>query len=178
MQTTISFRDSIFGKQIKVPLNPPGSAPTSIDARIPAGVHDGSRIKLKGRGGPGPAGPGDLYITVNVVPHPLFTRNGNDLAMTLPVTFTEATLGADISVPTLSDESVKVRLTPGTPTGRVLRLKGRGVQHGNKTGDLLVKIEVQVPQRVDGKAKAALEAFADATKDFDPRQDLATKARA
>ena len=100
--------------------------------------------------------------------------------MTLPVSFAEAALGADIAVPTLNGEEVKVRLAPGTPNGKVLRLKGRGITRNHHTGDLLITIEVVVPQRVDGKAKKALEEFADVMKDDDAklRADLAQKARA
>ena len=98
--------------------------------------------------------------------------------MSLPVTFTEAALGADIKVPTLDGDEVTLRIAPGTPNGRTLRVKGRGIKSSKGNGDLLVTVEIQVPQRVDGKAKQALEEFAAATKDFDPRSDLAQKARA
>ena len=159
-------------------MNPPGSSPTTITTRVPAGINDGAKIKLKGRGAPGQAGPGDLYVVINVVPHPLFTRKGENLHMTLPVTFTEAALGADISVPTISGDEVTVRIAPGTPNGRTLRVKGRGIKKGHVMGDLMITIEVQVPQRVDGKAKEALLKFAEATKEYDPREELAQRARA
>lgn len=177
-ETTISFRDSIFGTEIDLKLAPQGSTPTKVTTRIPAGIKDGAKIKLKGRGMPGQAGPGDLYITVNVVKHPIFTRNELNLLLTLPVTFTEASLGADIKVPTLEGDEVTLRISAGTPSGRTLRVKGRGIKSSKGVGDLLVTIEVQVPQRVDGKAKEALEAFAKATNDFDPRADLSQKAKA
>ena len=106
-QTTISFRDSIYGCEITIRT---GSEPFST--RIPAGIKDGAKIKLKGRGAPGEGGPGDLFVIVNVTPHPLFKREENNLLMTLPVTFTEAALGADIPVPTMSGEEVKVRFRP------------------------------------------------------------------
>ena len=98
--------------------------------------------------------------------------------MSLPVSFAEAALGADISVPTLSGEAVKVRLAPGTPNGKVLRVKGRGITHNHATGDLLITIVIQVPQRLDAKAKKALEDFATATAEEDPRIDLIQKAKA
>ena len=98
--------------------------------------------------------------------------------MVLPVTFSEAALGADIAVPTLDGEEVKVRLAPGTANGKTLRLKGRGVARNHHTGDLLVTIAVQIPQRLDPKAKQALEDFAAATQDENVRQDLAQRARA
>ena len=146
--------------------------------RIPAGVNDGAKVRVKGRGGPGEAGPGDLYVLVNVIPHPVFTRKNENLHITVPVSFTEVALGADISVPTIDGDEVKVRLAPGTQNGKTLRVKGRGVKRGVNAGDLLVTIEVQVPQRVDGKAKKALEDFAAATKGEDLRSEFMQRARA
>ena len=172
-ETTISFRDSINGREINLRVNG-----NTINARVPAGIKDGAKIKLKGRGENGPAGPGDLYIIVHVTKHPVYTRDGENLLMTLPVTFAEAALGADISVPTLSGEEVKVRLAPGTQNGKVLRLKGRGVSRNHASGDMLITVEVQVPQRIDGKAKKALEEFAEETKDQSPRVDLLERSRA
>jgi molecular chaperone DnaJ len=176
--TTISFRDSIFGTELDLKLALQGGKANSVTTRIPGGINDGAKIKLKGRGGTGPAGPGDLFVTVNVVKHPVFSRNELNLLMALPVTFTEAALGADIKVPTLDGDEVTVRIAPGTPSGRTLRVKSRGVKTARGTGDLLITVEIQVPQRVDGKAKEALEAFAKATEEFNPRSDLAQKARA
>ena len=176
--TTISFRDSIFGTELDLKLAPQGGKANSVTTRIPSGINDGAKIKLKGRGGNGPAGPGDLFVTVNVVKHPVFSRNELNLLMSLPVTFTEAALGADIKVPTIDGDEVTVRIAPGTPSGRTLRVKSRGVKTARGTGDLLITVEVQVPQRVDGKAKEALEAFAKATEEFNPRIDLAQRARA
>ena len=176
--TTISFRDSIFGTELDLKLAPQGGKANSVTTRIPGGINDGAKIKLKGRGGSGPAGPGDLFVTVNVVKHPVFSRNELNLLMSLPVTFTEAALGADIKVPTIDGDEVTVRIAPGTPSGRTLRIKSRGVKTARGTGDLLITVEVQVPQRVDGKAKEALEAFAKATEEFNPRIDLAQRARA
>jgi len=172
-ETTISFRDSINGREINLRVNG-----NTINARVPAGIKDGAKIKLKGRGENSPAGPGDLYIIVHVTKHPVYTRDGENLLMTLPVTFAEAALGADISVPTLSGEEVKVRLAPGTQNGKVLRLKGRGVSRNHASGDMLITVEVQVPQRIDGKAKKALEEFAEETKDQSPRVDLLERSRA
>jgi molecular chaperone DnaJ len=172
-ETTISFRDSIFGREINLRLSD-----ETVTTRVPAGIKDGAKIKLKGRGAPGQAGPGDLFITINVTKHPVYTRDGDNLIMTLPVTFDEAALGADISVPTLQGEEVKVRLAPGTSNGKVLRLKGRGVTRNHATGDLLITIEVTVPQRLDAKAKKALEEFAEATSSESPRKDIFERARA
>ena len=172
-ETTISFRDSIFGREINLRIND-----QTITTRVPAGVKDGAKIKLKGRGSPGQAGPGDLFIIIHVTKHPVFTRDANNLSMNLPVTFTEAALGADISVPTLNGEDVTVRLAAGTQNGKVLRVKGRGVTKDFQTGDLLITVEVQVPQRLDGKAKSALESFAELTQNDSPRQHLKERAGA
>jgi molecular chaperone DnaJ len=167
---TISFRDSIFGKEVDIKPN--------LTVRIPAGISDSGKVRVKGRGEPGEAGPGDLYVIVNVVPHPVFSRKGENIHVTVPVTFTEAALGADIPVPTLEGDEVKVRIAPGTPNGKTFRVKGRGVKKGVNAGDLMVSIEVQVPQRVDGNAKKALEDFATATKSEDVRSEFIQHSRA
>ena len=172
-ETTISFRDSIFGREINLRVND-----QTITTRVPVGIKDGAKIKLKGRGASGQGGPGDLFIIIHVTTHPVFTRDANNLLMTLPVTFTEAALGADIAVPTLSGEDVTVRLAPGTQNGKVLRVKGRGVTKDFQSGDLLITVEVQVPQRLDSKAKSALQEFADLTKGDSPREHLKERAGA
>ena len=177
-EVSISFRDSLFGKEVDLRLSGERSSPQTITVRIPAGVNDGAKVRVKGRGGPGEAGPGDLYVLVNVVPHPIFSRKGENLHISVPVSFTEAALGADISVPTIEGDEVKVRLAPGTQNGKTLRVKGRGVKKGVNAGDLMVTIEVQVPQRVDGKAKKALEDFVAATQGEDLRSEFMQRARA
>jgi molecular chaperone DnaJ len=176
-ESTISFKESIYGTTLELKLALDGKNAENITARVPAGVKDGVKIRVRGRGAPGEAGPGDLFILLTVTPHPIFSRNGENLTITLPVTFVEATLGADIKVPTLSGDDVTVRLAPGTPTGRVLRVKGRGITKGTSTGDLLVTIDVQIPQRVDGEALEALKKFADLTKSEDIRKDFEAKAK-
>ena len=177
-EISISFRDALFGKEVDLRLSGQGSAPSAITVRIPAGVSDGAKVRVKGRGGSGEAGPGDLFVLVNVIPHPIFTRKGENLHISLPVSFSEAALGADISVLTIEGDEVKLRLASGTQNGKTLRVKGRGVKKGVNAGDLIVMIEVQVPQRVDGKAKKALEDFAAATKDEDFRSEFMQRARA
>jgi len=176
-EASILFKDSIYGTELNLRLQPQGSAAMNITTRVPAGIKDGAKIKIKGRGAPGAAGPGDLYVTVHVTPHPIFSRKDENIHLSLPVTFAEATLGADIKVPTLEGDEVTVRIAPGTPSGRTLRVKGRGVKKGSTTGDLMITIDVRVPQRVDGAAKKAIEEFAQATKEFDPRAELNAKAR-
>lgn len=176
-EASISFKDSIYGTELNLRLSPSGSAPTSITTRVPAGIKDGAKIKIKGRGAPGAAGPGDLYVLVHVTPHPIFSRKDENIHLTLPITFSEAALGADISIPTLDGDEVTVRIAPGTPSGRTLRVKGRGVKKGSSVGDLMIILDVRIPQRVDGEAKRAIEEFANATKDFNPRAELNTKAK-
>jgi molecular chaperone DnaJ len=176
-EASISFKDSIYGTELNLRLQPQGSVAMNITTRVPAGIKDGAKIKIKGRGAPGAAGPGDLYVTVHVTPHPIFSRKDENIHLSLPVTFAEAVLGADIKVPTLQGDEVTVRIAPGTPSGRTLRVKGRGVKKGSITGDLMITIDVRVPQRVDGAAKKAIEEFAQATKEFDPRAELNAKAR-
>ena len=137
---------------------------------------DGAKIRVKGKGAPGEAGPGDLFIYLHVKPHPVFGRKGENLTMTLPITFAEAALGADVKIPTLEGQEVTVRIAPGTPTGRTLRVKGRGITKGHHTGDLLVTVEVQVPRRAEGKAEAAIKAFAEATAQEDVRKEFREQA--
>ena len=146
--------------------------PRQVKVRVPAGVADGQRIRLKGRGGAGQNGgpSGDLYVVVRVDPHELFGRKGKHLTLTAPVTYPEATLGATVTVPTL-DEPVTLRVPPGTRSGRTFRVKGRGVPAAGGAGDLLVTVEVAVPQRLSDAEREALEALAAATTES-PRRHL------
>ena len=143
-----------------------------LTTRIPAGVSDGQRIKLAGKGEPGPGGgpAGDLFVVVHVSGHDLFGRNGDNLTLSVPVTFPELALGTTLTVPTLAG-SVRLRVPPGTTNGRKFRVKGAGVQRKDAAGDLIVTVEVSVPQRLSSEAKAALEAFAKAS-DADPREAI------
>ncbi len=176
-ESAITFKESVFGTTLDLKLNTDGNGPQNISARVPAGVNDGAKIRVKGKGAPGEAGPGDLFIQLQVKPHPIFSRKGENLVLTLPVTFAEAALGADIKVPTLAGDDVTVRLAAGTPTGRVLRVKGRGIKKGAIIGDLLVTIEVQVPRKAEGKAQEAIKAFAAATAHEDVRAEFISKAK-
>jgi molecular chaperone DnaJ len=175
-ESTITFKESVFGTTLELKLSTDGGKPQTITARVPAGVNDGAKIRVKGKGAPGEAGPGDLFIMLHVKPHPIFSRKAENIVMTLPVTFVEATLGADIKVPTLDGEEVTVRLAPGTPNGRTLRVKGRGIKKGSISGDLLATIDVQVPQKVEGEAAEALKKFAEATSAHNVRLELNAKA--
>jgi len=139
----------------------------TINVRFPAGVADGQRIRLSGRGEPGERGgpAGDLYVQVKVRPDELFGRAGDDLTLTVPITFAESVLGADLKVPTL-DGVVTLRVPPGTPSGRTLRARGKGVvRRDGHAGDLLVTVEVQVPEgtSITNEARDALEKFAKLT---------------
>jgi len=144
----------------------------TITVRVPAGVRDGAKLRIAGKGTSGTRGgpAGDLFVTVRVGAHELFGRSGDDLTLTLPITFAEATLGATVRVPTLAG-SVGVKITPGTPSGRTLRVRGRGVSKKSSAGDLLVTVEVAVPQKLSADAREALEKYAAAQPD-DPRPHI------
>lgn len=147
---------------------------STLNVRIPPGVADGQRVRLAGRGVPGERGgpAGDLLVTVHVTPHPTIGRRDDDLTITVPVTFAEAALGTQVKVPTL-DGPVTVKVPPGTSSGRTLRVRGRGVKRKDGgAGDLLVTVQVAVPQRLSADAKAALETYAAATAGDDPRAHL------
>jgi molecular chaperone DnaJ len=175
-EATITFKEAAFGTTLELRLSADGGPSQNISARVPAGVNDGAKIRVKGKGSKGEAGPGDLFILLHVKPHTIFSRKGENIALTVPVTFTEATLGGDIKVPTLAGDEVTLRIAPGTSNGRVLRVKGRGITKGTTVGDLLVTIEVQVPQRVEGEALEALKKYAEATADQEVRKEFNTKA--
>ncbi|MFI8632809.1 DnaJ C-terminal domain-containing protein [Microbacterium sp. NPDC077663] len=174
-RTTLDFTTAVKGDTITLQ----GEDGKPIKVKIPAGVSDGQKIKLRRRGRPSPDGgeAGDIVLTVGVRPHPVFTREGLNLRIHVPVTFTEAALGATIEVPTLGGDVVKLRVAPGTPSGRVLRVKGRGVQTTKGTGDLLAEVQVAVPTHLDGPAREALERFHELEPKENPRADLMAKAR-
>ncbi|MGI8576972.1 MAG: molecular chaperone DnaJ [Nocardioidaceae bacterium] len=155
-----------------------GTSTRTIQARIPAGVKDGQKIRLRGKGAPGEHGgpDGDLYVTVHVKAHPLFGRKGDNLTLTVPVRFDEAALGASIAVPTVTGQSVTLKLPEGTPNGRTFRVKGRGAtrRDGSK-GDLLVTVDVQTPQQLDDASRAAIEALRVAAGGQNPREGLQSR---
>ena len=143
-----------------------GTSARTIQARIPAGVRDGQKIRLKGKGSPGENGgpAGDLFVTVKVRPHRVFGRSGDNLTLTVPVSFDEAALGAEVKVPTLTGSSVTLKLPPGTPNGRTFRVRGKGARRKDgTTGDLLATVEVQVPAVLDQATREAVEAYRAAT---------------
>ncbi|MDR2378810.1 MAG: DnaJ domain-containing protein [Bifidobacteriaceae bacterium] len=170
---TLPFRDAAAGSTQVLTIDG-----VSMTVRIPAGVRNGQKIKLAGKGQPSPDGgqPGDLVITVTVPVHPVFSLDGNNLRLTVPVSFAEAALGARVEVPTLDGGSVALKVPGGTPAGRTLRVKGKGITTAKGTGDLLVTIAVAVPQKVSGKVKQALEELREATRGEDPRAELLRQA--
>jgi len=173
--TTLGFRQAVTGETVTLTTADGGH----ITTKIPAGVKDGQKIRLRGKGQPGPAGgePGDLILTVTVAAHPVFGRDGDNLTVDLPVTFAEAALGATVSVPTLIGDRVRVKVGAGTPSGRVLRIKGRGVPTKSGAGDLLAKVQIVVPQRLTDEGKAAVETLAAMDDGHDPRAELFAKAQ-
>ncbi|HET6502375.1 MAG TPA: molecular chaperone DnaJ [Amycolatopsis sp.] len=151
----------------------------TLTVRVPPGVDDNQRIRLAGQGEPGRGGAtaGDLFVRVHVTPHPVFGRSGNDLTITVPVSFTELALGSTITVPTL-DGKVSLRVPSGTASGRVLRARGKGISKRDGTqGDLLVTLQVTVPSTLDAAEKDALESFAKAAGKHDPRPEITRMLR-
>jgi len=172
--TTLPFRTAAEGSTVSLSVEG-----RTVNARIPAGVRDGQKIRLRGKGRPGDPGaePGDLVITVAVTPHPVFSAEGDALRVTVPVAFDEAALGATVEVPTLDGGTVKVKVPAGTPSGRTLRVKGKGITTSKGTGDLLVTVQVVVPQKLTPAAREAVQAFGIATSGEDVRADLMSQAR-
>ncbi|WP_410666947.1 molecular chaperone DnaJ [Amycolatopsis sp. cmx-4-68] len=146
----------------------------TLTVRIPPGVADDQRIRLAGQGEPGRGGAqaGDLYVRVHVAPHALFGRKGLDLTITVPVDFTELALGTTITVPTL-EAKVSLKVPPGTASGRVLRVRGKGIaKRDGSQGDLLVTLQAAIPAKLDDKAREALQAYAESMAGHDPRPEI------
>jgi len=173
--TTIDFITATQGDQISLQTH--DGRP--IKVKIPAGVADGQKIRLRGKGQPSPDGgeSGDIVLTITVRKHPVFEREGLNLRVHVPVTFVEAALGATIEVPTLGGAPVKLRVAPGTPSGRVLRVKGRGVVTTKGTGDLLAEVQVAVPSHLSKDAEDKLNAFAESLPTENPRDELIARAK-
>ena len=173
-RVTLDLPTAIEGTEVS--LEGPGGK--KITARVPAGVKDGQKIRIRGKGHPSPDGgkPGDVIITVGVPKHQVFAREGDHLRVEVPITFGEATLGATIEVPTIDGEVVKVKVPAGTPSGKVLRVKGRGVRAGAALGDLLVELQVAVPAHLSKAAQGHLEKLMSALPKENPREDLLRRA--
>jgi len=142
----------------------------NVDVKIPAGITNGQHIRLKGQGMAGQAGPGDLLITVSIAPHPVFTLEGTDVRLDLPITLYEATLGAKVRVPTL-DKPVEITIPPWTSSGRTFRLKGKGFPAKSTPGDLLATVRIALPERGDPELEALMKKW-QADKPYDPRKDI------
>jgi molecular chaperone DnaJ len=147
-QLTLAFEEAVKGVTKTVRLNSDAlSSPMEVTVRIPAGVRNGQRIRVPGKGAPSSDGgdPGDLLVAITITPHDVFDRDGNNLLVDVPITYAEAVLGADVKVPTISGGTVTVRVPPGTASGKVMRVRGRGVKSSSQAGDLLVTVSVHVP---------------------------------
>lgn len=169
----LGFRDAIDGVTTNVLLgSTTNGEQRQVKVRIPAGVDNGQRIRLAGKGGAGRnGGPnGDLYVVVEVAPDVMFGRKGQHLTLVIPVTFPEAALGSEIKIPTYDHSTVTLKIPPGTKSGTTFRVKGRGVATTKTTGDLLVTLEIAVPTEISPKEKAAIEALSEVT-DWSPRNE-------
>ena len=171
-EVSLSFHEAIDGASRVLAVDGPGGR-REVQVNVPAGVNDGARIRLKGKGHPGVNGgpPGDLYVKVRTARHPVFSRSGKDLKVKVPITMVEAALGAAITVPTLTG-TVTVKVPAGTQHGTTLRVSGRGVVTTKGTGDLLVVIEVRVPEHLDAAQRDLLERLRQIEPDPNPRSHL------
>ena len=169
---TIGFMEAVNGATREVSLtitDPNGSRRVEkLSVKIPAGIDNGGKIRLRGKGQPSPGGTnGDLILTVNVAQHPYFKRDGKDILIDLPVTIEEAALGTQVEVPTLSDRTM-VNIPPGSPSGRKLRLKGRGIHAGSGSGDMYLILKIVMPANIDDKSAELLREFAK----LNPQDDI------
>lgn len=173
-EARLSFEEALNGTTVSLNVRDPQTGRSrTVKARIPAGVKDGARIRLAGKGAAGPGGgsPGDLYVKVSVTPHRLFGRRNSDLTLRLPVTFVEAALGAEVEVPTFNGRTVKLKIPAGTPSGKTFRIRGKGAPIEGRKGDLLVTVEVAVPSRLSKESRELLKRFAETEKQS-PRDHL------
>lgn len=162
-QLTLSFTEAVKGVTKTVRLNSDAlSSSMEVTVRIPAGVANGQRIRVPGKGAPSSDGgdTGDLLVSITIEPHEVFERDGNNLLVEVPITYADAVLGADVKVPTISGGTVTVRVPPGTPSGKVMRVRGRGVKTPSQAGDLLVTITVHVPSEPNDDERALIEQLA------------------
>lgn len=171
-KTTISFKGAMRGTTVGL-REPNGNV---IDVRIPAGIKEGQKVRVKGKGQQGAGGAGDLLVEVSVQDHPFFAREGDNIRVHLPVSFDEAVLGATVEVPTIHGEKVKIRIPAGSSTGKTLRLKGHGIHRKQTKGDMLAVLDVVVPEELSEEAQQAVRDYAAATSDFDPREGLQAQA--
>jgi DnaJ-class molecular chaperone len=163
---TVTLEDIAKGAARRVRL-PTGK---EVEVKIPKGLADGQQIRLKGQGLIGPGGPGDALITVTVAPHRLFTREGANLRLDLPITLYEAVLGGKVRVPTL-DGAVELAIPPGTSSGRTFRLKGKGLPMKTAAGDLLVSVRIVLPEGGGAELEALMRTWRE-SRPYDPRKDI------
>lgn len=175
--TRVSLAEALRGSEVTVQVSDPSAGVRTVTARLPGGVRDGQKVRVRGKGARGSAGPGDVLVTVRVEPDEVFSWDGTALRVTVPITFAEAALGATVAVPTL-DGTVRLKVPAGTPSGRIFRLKGRGPQVRSQAGDVLATVSVVVPQKLSGRAREAVETLRDADGDADPRAGLLSAAEA
>ena len=162
-EASLTFEEALEGTQLELVINEFGG-PKRVKARIPAGVTDGSRIRLPGKGEIGTGGGpyGDLYVRVKVGKHKVFGRKNKDVTLTLPISFVEAALGAQVDVPTLNGSPVKLKIPAGTPSGKTFRIRGKGGTAEKNKGDLLVTVQVAVPTKLSSEARALVEQLGEA----------------
>lgn len=175
-EVTIPFKLAVEGGEISLVISRPDGRRDSITVKIPAGIEDGRRIRLRGQGATAAPGgpPGDLFLTVRVSPHPHFERKGNDLYVKLPVTIPEAVFGAKVDIPTPRG-TLSVKVPPGTSSGKRLRIPGHGIRNQDgEPGDLYVEIRIVSPDRVEALTPSERQAIQDLGRgyDRDPRADL------
>ncbi len=173
-KTTLSLRQAVEGTTVKMTVEG-----RSMTVRIPAGVSDGQKIRLRGKGRPGVAGgpAGDLVVTINVEKHPIYRIEGNNLHMRLPVSYPEAVLGAKVAVPLLDGSTVTVKVPAGTSSGAHLRVRRHGIAQGRKRGDLIIDVEIVTPTDLSKDGRAAVKSLAEALGDWDPRAELAAQSK-
>lgn len=170
-EVSLSFHEAISGTTRTLTISSAGG-PREVQVKIPPGVDDGQRIRVKGKGAPGAGGgaAGDILVRIRAGDHPIFNRKGLNLELTAPITFAEAALGANIKVPTL-DGTVTLKVPPGTQSGKTFRVTGKGVTGPKRTGDLLVTVEVAVPENPTDEERALIERLRD-LQSTDPRPHL------
>lgn len=173
--TRITLKQSLSGVNIKLAVS---GKPMTV--KVPKGIKDGQSVRLRGKGKASINGgsAGDLIVTIHVEEDPVYSREGNDLRMTLPVTFAEATLGANVELPLIDGSTVTVKVPSGSDSGRTLRLKGRGVATKKGTGDLLATISVVVPKDLTPEQLDSIKSLADSLDQSDPRAELVKKVSA
>lgn len=175
-RVSIPLRDAVSGVAVKVT----SANGRKVTARIPAGVANGQKIRIAGKGNLGQNGgePGDILVTVHIEPHPVYELKGKDVYVNVPVSFDEAVLGAVVEVPTITGEPVKVKVPEGSSTDKLMRVKGKGLDSGRgAAGDMYVRVKVVVPAKLSQESRAAVEAFRDAAAGADPRAEFRDMAQ-